>query len=59
MHSVVSSRQFHFIYIIPFGRNENDPLVQLMQNIGALIGPGTLARDLGGITIWNPWSNGN
>ena len=24
---------------------------------GGLIGSGTFAGDLGGITIWNPWSN--
>ena len=26
---------------------------------GVPIGSGTFARDLGGITIWTPWSNGN
>ena len=26
---------------------------------GVPIGSGTLAGDLGGITIWTPWSNGN
>ena len=30
-----------------------------MQNIGALIGLGTLARDLGGITIWSNGSKCN
>ena len=28
-----------------------------MLSDGIPIGSGTLAGDLGGITIWNPWSN--
>ena len=52
----------HFLKVPIFARinNKARPFGSMQNTVnGVPIGSGTLAGDLGGITIWTPWSNGN